>query len=127
MTINGTSHSIQPTLFVISLVIGHSTSGILSTLGIRHSSFVIPQPLPALLVSVDDPTVLQTHDAIRAAAGQFLIVCYQYKGDAVLAHVGVKHGHDLGRSSAIKIARWLVGQQDLRVVDESSGNGDSLM
>ena len=73
---------------------------------------------------VGDSAVPQTDDAVGILLRQFGVV-RDHDHEAVFCHI-LQQLHDLDARLAVQCAGGLVGQQDVRVVDEGAGDGHPL-
>ncbi len=73
---------------------------------------------------LDDLAIAQLHDAGGVLVCQFRIVGH-HDDEPVLGDLR-QQSHDLHAGCGVEGARRLVGQKDLRVVDECAGDGDAL-
>ena len=71
-----------------------------------------------------DDTILQVHDAGGVLLGQLRVVG-DHDHQPVLCHL-LEQLHDLDAGLAVQRAGGLVCQQDIRVVDQCTGNGNAL-
>ena len=58
---------------------------------------------------------------------RLFIVSHQQERRAVPLHVVEQEPHDLAGGGRVKVAGWLIGQQDLGTVDERPGDRDPLV
>lgn len=71
-----------------------------------------------------DDTILQVHDAGGVLLGQLRVVG-DHDHQPVLCHL-LEQLHDLDAGLAVQRAGGLVRQQDIRIVDQRTGNGNAL-
>src|SRR5512145_2572368 len=66
-------------------------------------------------------------DDAAAVLGDVVLVSDEHDGKAVLAVETLEQLHDLDARPAVEVARGLVGENDLGVVDERAGDGHPLL
>lgn len=60
-------------------------------------------------------------------SGDFFFMCHHHDGETILAVEFAEELHDLMRACRIQIAGWLVGEDDVGVGHQGTGNGDALL
>src|SRR5262249_3887118 len=82
------------------------------------------------LVSVADIAVNQAvldGDLSRRMGGDLSVVCDHDDGLAALPIETLEFSQDLRARFGVKVAGRLIGQDDLRLIDESAGDGHALL
>ena len=73
-----------------------------------------------------DAAVAEGDDA-RAVLGDVGLVRHQHNRQPALVVEALEDAHHLDARARVEIARWLVGEEKLRVIHQRAGDGDALL
>jgi hypothetical protein len=72
-----------------------------------------------------DDTITHMNDSLRMY-GSLRVMRYYHDGAASLME-GMEQIHNLFAGVGVEVARWLIGQDEHRIVDESTGDRHTLL